>query len=121
MLQRHGARNRHPLSLSAAQLHATVADGRLIPVGKRFNESIRVRQASGADNVIVRNVIATAVRYIVPEGATKQSWILCNDANLSTMLMKINGSQVDTVDENATLSWIIEPLQQIDNSAFATT
>ena len=84
---RDGARDRDALLLAAAQLHAALAHGRVVPLGQRRDERVRVGGARGRLEARARDGRAAvggraAVRDVVGDGPRKQQRLLRHEADL---------------------------------------
>ena len=78
----HGARDRDPLLLAAAQLHAALAHGGVVPLRQRRDERVRVGGARGRLDVGARRAAGAAHRDVLKDRRHEERRLLRHEADL---------------------------------------
>src|SRR5437763_8698223 len=105
------ARDGDPLSFSAGEHHAALADNRLVLLGERDDEVVDIRGACCIDHVSERRTRA-AVGDVVRDRFVEQRRILRDDANRFTQTAGRYRSQIASIDQDAPAGRIVEAKQQ---------
>ena len=92
----HGPRDGESLPLAAGELHAPLADQRVISLGKLLDELLGVGDPRRLDHLAIGRSGA-AEPDILADGAVEQEDILKNDADLSAEALQREVAQVDAV------------------------
>src|SRR5690606_24157807 len=95
------ARDGDALALSAGELHPSLADDRLVPVGKREREVVAVRDAGGGEDLIGRR-IGPGEPDVLGDGAVEEEVVLEHDAEDRAVVAEAQVVEVTAVDEDPT-------------------
>ena len=95
------ARDRDALALAARQLHAALADDRVVPFSKRFGELVHARDAAGLQHLLLGRV-GPREGDVLADRAVEQERLLQHHAELRAVGVEAHGREVDAVDEHAT-------------------
>ena len=109
--QRPGDRN--PLPFAAGKRLATLADKRIVTVGKVQNKIVGAGGTGGGDDFRSR-CIRPAVGDVLGNRAVKQKRVLQHDADVLAILGDGVRTNVDAVDENGPVGDIEKSADQID-------
>ena len=93
------ARDRHALALAARQLHAALADDRVVLLLEPVDELVGVRDAADRPDLLEGRVRA-AVADVVADGAVEQEVVLQHDAELRAVVAQPDRREVAAVDED---------------------
>ena len=95
-----GPRDCQALALAARQLHAALADERLVLLGQPHDELVRVRTPRGVLDLGVRRLVP-AVGDVVAHRAVEQKHILLHDREQRAIRCEAEIADVRSVEEDA--------------------
>src|SRR4029078_10888190 len=114
----HGARNRNPLLLAAAELHPALSYQSSIPVRKAFDEIVAIgcsrrgfHFSLGAQRFRISNVVGNGTR--------KQNRFLCDRSDVLPKPFGIESTNISSVDTYRSPIDVIEPGEQRGDCRFA--
>ena len=112
------ARNRQPLPLAAGEPLSPLADHRVVAVGQRRHEVVRVRRTRrGLDRL--RRRVRRPVGDVGGDRVVEEHGLLRHDADLRAQRRQRHVADVHAVDENRPARDVVEPRQQVDQRRLA--
>jgi hypothetical protein len=107
------AGDRQPLPLAARQALAALADPRLVAVGQRRDELVRVRGAGRRLDPLARGA-RRPVADVAGDGVVEQHRVLRDHADLRPQRGDRHVADVDAVDEDGAAGDVVEARDQVD-------
>src|SRR2546425_789030 len=108
----------HALALAAREAGPAVADHRVVPVGQRHDEVVRVRDLRGAEDVRLRDPVP-AVRDVLADHGIEQERLLRDDAEQPPVSRLLERPQIPPVDRNRSLPRIVEAQDEVGERRLA--
>src|SRR5581483_10135780 len=99
---------------------AAFSDHGVVSVGERHNKVMRVGGLGRGDNFPLAG-IGRAIADVVRNGAVEQVWFLEHHADLSPQPANVIVTDVDVVDQDLPVGYIVEPAKQIDECTLSGT
>ncbi len=106
-----GAGDGDALALAAGQRHAALADHRVVAVGHRLDELVRVGQFGRAPDLAGRGA-GLAVRDVLPDRRAEEQRVLQDEADLIAQRLQPIPPDVRAVDDDRPGRRIVEPRNQ---------
>src|SRR3989441_3198604 len=91
------AGDRDALALAAREANSPIADHRVVPIGQRHDEVVRVRDLRGVEDVCLRDLVP-AVCDVLADRRVEQERLLRNDAEQPPVPRLLERSQIPPVD-----------------------
>src|SRR5882724_241322 len=113
-----GAGNRDALPLTPRKTAPSLADDRVIALGKFENELMRTGQGGCVDNPL-HGHRGICQRDVLGDGSIEKHVFLQDNTHLSPQPGGIGHRKIDTVDEDAAGLWQIEALKELRERALA--
>ena len=113
-----GAGDGDALPLAAAELHAALADERVVAVGQCVDELVGVGDRGGAADVVGRRA-AVAVGDVRGDGAVEQEHVLLDDADQAAVAVDVDVAQVAAVEQDAAAGGVVEAGDEVAERGLA--
>ena len=113
------ARDRDPLALAAAQRQPALADARVVAVGQRRDEVVRLRALGGRDDLLARGLVAPRVGDVLVHGRAEEERVVGDDGDLAAQRARVDVAHVDAVDEHGAGRDVVQARDERDERRLA--
>ena len=112
------ARDRQPLTLAARELHAAIADRRIVPAGQTMDELIGARQRGGGFDR-ARIGPRHAVADVLCDRPREQRRVLLDSREVTAEPDRVEAADVMAADDDVPVARIVEAQHQVQDRGLA--